>query len=155
MVANECGTLVLKEGETLLEIPDCLYIPDVVTLISAAQLTNQLKLKILLDDKYVSIYKSRQDIIEDKPIMKTKKRKHDKLWKVPLLQEPKEQSNQKPKKKQKVLSVIEKQRKRANLLLFEMFKDVSPKVLHARYGHCSMVYLQKKFPFLMNKYKLL
>ena len=152
MVAKECGTLTLQDGDTVLEIPDCLYIPNVVTLISASQLTNQLKLKILLDDKYVSIYKSRQDIIDDKPIMKTKKRKRDKLWKVPLLQGPGENPKRKPKKRHKVLSAVVQRRKEHARYLFELLKDVKPSVLHARYGHCRMNRLQKKFPHLMNKH---
>ena len=144
MVAHEKGTLVLKQGDKCLEIPDCLYIPDCVTLISAAQLTNVLKLKILLEENSISVYKSKEDIVNDNPIMITQKETSERLWHVPLA-----------KRATHVKKKAKRQKVQINHLsgLFDILQDIDPEILHARYGHVSMVYLQKIFPFLKNKYK--
>ena len=127
--------MVVNEDSKRLRLPNSLFIPGCATLLSASQITNTLKLKILLEDDGASLYRSLSDIVSDKPILKTGKRISDKLWRMKL-----SRVKQRPKQTTKAFAGY----------LSKLSVDTDPDVLHKRYGHISMVYLKKMFPFLKN-----
>jgi hypothetical protein len=135
MIAYWKGTMVVNEDSKRLRLPNSLFIPGCATLISASQITNTLKLKILLEDDGASLYRSIPDIVNDKPVLKTGKRISDKLWRMEL-----SRVKQRPKQSTKAFAGY----------LSKLSVDTDPDVLHRRYGHISMVYLKKMFPFLKN-----
>ena len=79
MVAHFKGTMIVSHNKKELLVPNALYIPNCVTLISASQLTNQMGLKVFLEDSGASIFRNWNDVVKRHPLIKSDKKLTDKL----------------------------------------------------------------------------
>ena len=135
MVARWKGTMIISNHKKELLIPDSLYIPNCVTLISASQLTNQMGLKVFLEDSGASIFRNWNDVVHGHPLIKSDKKLDDKLWYLKI---------------KRVDPANFKNRKGYVNYLSKIIKDIDPWILHQRYGHVNLPYLRHLFPVLKN-----
>jgi len=127
------GTFRCSHNGTVVEIKNALYVPNVVTLISVDQLT-AMGLLVLFDDKAVSFYRNRNDLVKDKPVLRSNRRIGEKLYTL----------NTKP------LKAYNNNASKFKSFLTKISEECDPNVLHRRYDHAPLLILKKKFPHLQN-----
>ena len=130
------GTLVVNHNSQRIVIPNSLFIPNVITLISASQIVNMEKSLILLASTGLEIYRNRNDLKSGKILFKTPKRLEDKLWEIKV--DP-------PQRQSKNLNT------ETVSFMKKVFKTLDIELLHRRYCHVSEAHLKKRFKSLKNQ----
>jgi hypothetical protein len=126
------GTLLLVVGSKTLVLKNSLFIPGSATLIAISYLTNKLKYTVTLDEKGMYLFKDIKSYRSGFPTFSLSKKITDTLWQMPL-------------------QIFHKQdTKCGRAFMASMSDDLDPKIIHARYIHCSLPYLQKLYPQLKN-----
>ena len=126
------GTLLLKVGLKFLVLKNSLFIPGSATLVAISYLTNKLKYTISLDKNGMYLFKDNESYRSGSPTFTLSKKITDTLWRFPLQVFEKDDS------------------KRNKAFVASMSDDLDPEIIHARYIHCSLPYLQKIYPQLRN-----
>ena len=126
------GTLLLKVGSKFLVLKNSLFIPGSATLVAISYLTNKLKYTISLDKNGMYLFKDNESYRSGSPTFTLSKKITDTLWRFPLQVFEKDDS------------------KRNKVFVASMSDDLDPEIIHARYIHCSLPYLQKIYPQLRN-----
>ena len=124
------GTIVLHTADNKIVIPNSLFIPGAITLISASQVVNRDDSLIVLAKDSLEIYKSRQHLRKSSASFKFPKQITDKLWQIDVI-DPK----------------INHSAHHLNYF-HEVFNDLNPTLIHQRFGHISLSLLAKRFTFL-------
>ena len=127
------GTFRCSHNGKVVEIKNALYVPNVVTLISVDQLTS-MGLLVLFDDKAVSFYRNRSDLIRDKPVLKSSRKVGEKLYTI----------------RAKPLRSYNDNEPKFKAFLTRISEECDPNVLHRRYDHAPLIILKKMFPHLQN-----
>ena len=126
------GTLLLVVGSKTLVLKNSLFIPGSATLIAISYLTNKLKYTVTLDEKGMYLFRDIKSYRSGFPTFSLSKKITDTLWQMPL-------------------QIFHKQdSKCGRAFMASMSDDLDPKIIHARYIHCSLPYLQKLYPQLKN-----
>jgi hypothetical protein len=152
MVCKHVGDLIVSTGKHVLVLRDVLYVPGAPLLISVSQLTNDLNLKLLFTNRSLEFYRSNIDVLAGKPLLRSCKKLTDKLWYIDLKGIRQYKNNHKP-----ALNPLipEKSDETSYLCWINRIKpDVDANILHRRYGHANLKYLQLRFPHLRHVKKL-
>ena len=137
MVCKLNGPLVIKHEGNEIVMANSLYIPGCVTLLSVNQMTD-LDFVIVFTKGNVEIYKSRADVHNSKPYIRTEKKIGAKLWTLPV----------------KGCTPYHGNKVKFTAYMAKFCNDANPDVIHARYCHLNLGYLRKKFPIFTNTEKL-
>jgi hypothetical protein len=151
MLCEHVGDLIVSTGKHVLVLRDVLYVPGAPLLISVSQLTNDLNLKLLFTKQSLEFYRSIRDVSIGKPLLRSHKKLTDKLWYVDL------KGVQQYKNRYKVVSPFgpKKSDEASYLCWINRIKpDVDANILHRRYAHANLKYLQIRFPHLRHVKKL-
>ena len=152
MVCEKVGDLIVSTGKNVLVLRDVLYVHGAPFLVSVSQLTNELKLKVLFSDSTLEVYRSIDDVLTGNPIFRSGKKLTDKLWYVTL----RKVHQYKNRYKQHPNPLIQPRSNESSYSAWvsRINPDVDVNVLHRRYGHVSLKYLQIRFPHLRHVKKL-
>lgn len=146
MLCKKIGDLIVSTGKNVIVLRDVLYVAGAPLLISVSQLTNELNLKVMFTKYSLEFYRSFTDVLAKNPLLRSTKRLTDKLWYVDL-KEVRQYSN---KHKPSPNPLLHGRTNESSYLCWinRIKPDVDPNILHRRYGHASLKYLQIRFPHL-------
>ncbi len=131
------GPLVITHKGHEIVMANSLYIPGCVTLLSVNQMTD-IDFIVMFAKDHVEIFKSRSDVQNNKPYIRTEKKLGAKLWTVPV----------------KGCTPYHGNKVKFTAFMAKFCNDANPDVVHARYCHLNLGYLRKKFPLFTNIEKL-
>ena len=137
MVCKWNGPLVITHEGHEIVMTNSLYIPGCVTLLSVNQMTD-LDFIVMFTKGNVEIFKSRSDVHDSKPYIRTEKKIGAKLWTVPV----------------KGCTPYHGNKVKFTAYMAKFCNDANPDIVHARYCHLNLGYLRRKFPIFTNVEKL-
>jgi hypothetical protein len=73
MVCKETGDLIVSTGKHVIVLKDVLYVQGAPLLISVSQLTNELNLKVLFTKNSIKVYRSDEEVLARKPLLRSSK----------------------------------------------------------------------------------
>jgi len=127
------GTFRCAHNGQVITIPDSLFHPNIATLISVDQLT-RMGLLVLFDNEAVSFYRNRDQLKNNKPVLKSHRRIGEKLYTI----------------RTKTLVDYNDNPKKFKAFLTKVSEECDVTTLHQRFDHAPLFILKKLFPHLQN-----